>query len=440
MAGPGEMLTLILLLLAGTQPMLDERLVDFRLPATRVSSWGLSFGTGAVDESADSIGKTENYAQAAIGYQTRFESDSLEYGTAATIRSSTDRHSPVPGLNEERSSVTAVTSGNLTLYPFPAPFLVEVRASAGASTGISETQGGEFLGGNSREGSVELAPTIGVGRIRDARPVVQALWIEEVLKEQQLLRRSLAPDELQQLAQTIAKRESFGARRGPLRGPRYFYRALEELLLPWSGATRVPADAWLRIKEILDHTGEHRETGFQFTAGLDARGSLRHDVTVWPDSTRTRDTTSRYAFLTLSIRSGHPFTPHLHLSQSLDYRVGLTATTDAPEYSGTATLALLYELNELWLVKASWSGTYCRLVGPDWCVIGTSDIEEWWGPKYDVARNTFSLGVSRYVTDRLNLSAGCNLSSESFRTGRWSETREATATLHYDMSLRYRLQ
>ena len=420
--------------------MLDERLVDFRLPATRVSSWGLSLDAAAEDQLADSIRSTSNDARAVIGYQTRFDSDSLGYGAAASVSSSFLRYPPVPRSNEEVRSVFAGTSGNLTLYPFPAPFLVEVTASAGASTDLRETQGGELLGGNSREGGVEVAPTIGVGRIRDARPVVQALWIEEILKKQQLLRRNLASDELQQLAQTIAKKGFFIDRRGPNRGPRYFYRTLEELLLPWSGTTRVPADAWLRIKEILDHTGEHRETGFQFTAGMDARGSLRHDVTVWPDSTRTRDTTSRYAFLALSVRSGHPFTPHLHFSQTLDYRVGLTATKDMPEYYGTATLALLYELNELWLVKSSWSGTYSRYVGPDESIVGTNDLEESWGPKYDVTQNTLSLGVNRYITDKLNLSAGCNLSSESFLTDRWSETRKSATSLHYDLSLEYRLQ
>jgi len=435
------MLTLILLLLVETQPLLDERLVDFRLPATRVSSWGLSLDAAAEDELVDTIRSTSNDARAVIGYRTCFDSDSLGYGASASVSSSFLRYPPVPGSSAEVRSVFTGMSGNLTVYPFPAPFLVEVRASAGASTGRTRTTlNGEDLGGAATSGDLQLTPTIGVGRIRDARPVVQALWIEEALKDQQLMRRSLTPAELQQLAQTIAKKGYFIDRRGSNRGPRYFYRALEELLLPWSGAVRIPADAWLRIKEIIDHVGEHRETGFQFTAGLEARASLRHSVTVWPDSIRTRDESDRYAFLTLSVRSGQPFTPHLHFSQSLDYRVGLMPTSEIPDYYGTATLALLYELNELWRVKASLSGAYFPYVGSDECTVGAGSPEDWWGPKYDLARIAFSLGVSRYVTDKLNLSAGCNLSSESFRTDRLSETRKSAAALHYNLSLHYRLQ
>jgi len=66
------MLTLILLLLVETQPLLDERLVDFRLPATRVSSWGLSLDAAAEDELVDTIRSTSNDARAVIGYRTCF--------------------------------------------------------------------------------------------------------------------------------------------------------------------------------------------------------------------------------------------------------------------------------------------------------------------------------------------------------------------------------
>ncbi len=421
----------LLLMLAAPQVMLDQRFEDFRLPTTRTSSWSFSFSPGGQIAG----GSQEFGLPAEAGYSTYLDGDTLFHSFG--VRASTDlwTHSDSAVGTQSQRDLLLTAWDELNAYPFNVPLLVGLSAGTRVDFGADNVQRDyAILPVRNRDVSLALEPRLGAGRLRDARPVVQALWIEEVLKQEGILDRDLRESELQQLARLVTTEAMYSRLHD--HGERYFFQTLEDRLRPLARSPAIPARVWLRVKEVLRHYGEPVETGFQVAAGLRNDWFFNHDRTACPESVVTRDTASRYSHFSFTVKSGHPFTPHLRFTQSFEYNLPLHP--DEPWPSLTTDVGLIYEVNDIWLVQAEWFGAYSSYSGPDECEAAQGTGEEWYGPKYDYLSHGPSASLSYFSSDHLRVTAGARLSLFSYRTGRYSTARTTDAELDVRFDVTWR--
>jgi hypothetical protein len=203
----------------------------------------------------------------------------------------------------------------------------------------------------------ELGPAF--GRLRDATPVLQALLIGEVLADEKLLSGPMTGGAVQSLARALAGGNQVYYSHDANHGTKFYYAELERILAATGCINgRLPARAWLRIREIVGRQPLLDDRSWLTGAKLSVRGGInayleRHYYD--REGQRGSDTTA-YAdlFGTAALEFGYPFTTRLHLSGGAEVQQGpQTGRLDA-----TADMALSYLLPDRMQVRAEGQ---CRL-------------------------------------------------------------------------------
>ncbi|UCG43001.1 MAG: hypothetical protein JSU73_14290 [candidate division WOR-3 bacterium] len=179
-----------------------------------------------------------------------------------------------------------------------------------------------------------LVPGLSIGRLRDATPVILALRVEEVLRDEGLLDGRLNEADLQQLARVIDRQwlPKFVHDHG--RHERWWFDELETRVRALGpGRAPIPARAWLRIREALVlnwysslgegyglHNVPRRTVGLRLVPKVTFRynsGWRKHTLgdTSWSEFF-THDTIVSPG---LELDAGWPLTTRLHLLADLDY-------------------------------------------------------------------------------------------------------------------------
>jgi hypothetical protein len=249
----------------------------------------------------------------------------------------------------------------------------------------------------------ELGPAF--GRLHDATPVLQALLMEEALADEKLLVQPMNEDAVQAVARALASGSQAYYSHDANHGTKFFYAELERVLVATGCITgRLPARAWLRIREIvglqplLDDRSWLTGTRMSLRGGISAYlERLYYDRGGQPGA----DTTA-YANLygAATFEFGYPFTTRLHLSGTAEGHLGpLSRHQDA-----TVNGALSYLLPDRMQVSVRGQ---CQLIleNPN-----TAQVP---------AQVNASAGVVliAYVEDRSTLAVGMSCSEQAWQPG-----------------------
>jgi|WetSurMetagenome_2_1015567.scaffolds.fasta_scaffold69635_2 hypothetical protein len=249
---------------------------------------------------------------------------------------------------------------------------------------------------------VNLGPAF--GRLRDATPVLEALLIGEALVEEKLVAAPMTDSVVQELARALARENKFYYAHDGGKSEKFYCAEIERVLRDAGCiADRLPARAWLRIREVTS-LQPLLDDGY-WTTGikLSVRGGVAANwMRSWYDEQGRHGTQSQGSanFSGLSTLSfGYPFTTRLHLSGSVQVR----DQPDAGERRRQAesNINLGYLLPDRMLIRAGASLSYSRREGR----VTPGYIDE----ARSVAAN---LGLRFFVEDRttLNASVSCNAS------------------------------
>jgi hypothetical protein len=163
----------------------------------------------------------------------------------------------------------------------------------------------------------ELGPAF--GRLRDATPVLEALLVGEALAKDGLLSAPMGEDVVQALAKTLAGSSRYYYTHDSNQATKFYYAEIERVLVAAGCVSgRLPARAWLRIREIVGKQPLFGDRYWRTGAKLAARCGI--DAGMYRNS-RNRGgqrEVSEDAYADLSglatLAFGYPFTTRLHLS------------------------------------------------------------------------------------------------------------------------------
>ena len=251
----------------------------------------------------------------------------------------------------------------------------------------------------------ELGPAF--GRLRDATPVLTALLIEEALAKEKVLAAPMNEDAVQALAQVIASGSRFYYSHDANHGAKFFYAEIERVLVATGSITgRLPARAWLRIREVIGRQPLLDDRSWLTGAKLSVRCGVDAGLSRYSNSGEGQHeaSTDGYAYLSGLARFtfGYPFTTRLHLSGSVEAH-------DEPyvgHQDATAGAVLSYLLPDRMLASASGSWRLTR---------DNLDL----APIPVLSQQSASVGVSlrSYVEDRSTLTVGVSYDESGSQSG-----------------------
>jgi hypothetical protein len=407
-------------------------LLDYRLPETSVRSWSVEIDP----DTFMGVGTGERFwlRGSAVPRYDVLVIDERRY-IAATARLQT-------WTSVSRSfSISAGPSldADADWYPSQVPVSIGTHSHLSADLGHSQGPGYWrhdmwqydsvwFPAYNDNSWSVSAETELGpaFGRLRDATPVLEALLVGEALAKEGLLAAPMGEEAVQALAKTLAGSSRYNYTHDSNRATKFYYAEIERVLVAAGCiAGRLPARAWLRIREIVGKQSlfgdRYWQTGAKLATrcGIDAgmyRNSNNHggQREIIGDAYADISGLATFAF-------GHPFTTRLHLSGAAEARhVPYVGHQDA-----SADIALSYLLPDRMLLSLRGQLQLTR----DNLYLVQVPVLFYQGASAGV-------GLLSYVEDRSTLSVGVSCEEDGVQSG-VSTPWQRTWGLAVSVSLRH---
>jgi len=429
----------LLLSLLSTFPRGDSELLRYRLPSVVTSSFELGLGGSSNLYSNDyprvstGVDLSPQYHITALGEQLNVDATAQGGLGAIPFSIMPPRYSDV-GYHEYSYWAAANLAGSLDWYPTHLPLGLGTDVTAHASANRDEqipARDTTDLPMSQRESYVlcnlALGPTY--GRFRDARTVDQALRIYEILGRDSLLRRATASDDVQFLAELIARKPTFALRYD--QPEKNWFQALDSLLRTRQlTPAHLPAREWFLMREVLENVRSiSRPVGIRFSARPGFYAYRWRDEIIRPTSV-SLDTESLWQrSLTLRLEAGYPLSRRWQLGADASWSLR------SPDPWGSAGLdanvALEYEVFDRLLVDLRYEGEYQPTVtwGGD---------EPVWPAHWHEWYHTIMLAPTYYLEDELTLRAGAYLLLDNYREGTATGPACSRRTAHLSLDVQYR--
>ncbi len=286
-------------------------------------------------------------------------------------------------------------------------------------------------GYNNNSWSVRTEAGLGpaFGRLRDATPVLQALLVGEALADEKLLTVPMSEDALQTLAKTLAGGNPFYYSHDAGRDVKFYYAEIERVLQSTGCiAGRLPARAWLRLREIVGQQPLLEDRYWRTGIKLSVRGGVTAGASqsVYNHGGRREVYKAANAGFSelATLTFGHPFTTRLHLTGRAEVRDEPHYSNDDRLHYATAAASLSYLLPDRVLVSADGQCQYTR-------------ADRSATPARTEESRSASVGVDLqlYVEDRSTLTAGVSYGVTSGQSGA-SAPWQGYCGLSFSISLR----
>jgi hypothetical protein len=319
-------------------------------------------------------------------------------------------------------------SAGVDWYPFKPPLGVGADFSADYRlTRLGETRSDSsgtdrrFWREFSYWASLEVGPSL--GRFRDARTVIQALRILEILTQERQALRAADGDDVQVLADLLATKPSFSLH---FHQPGKSWFADLETMLRNRGLAhpRMPARTWFLIREAIETaTSLARPVGWR----LSIRPGLQLSKWSYRDSSADRNWDMSYAKriprLTLGLETGYPLSRRLQFTQSASWQ--MTTDTTWSRSDITASIAIDYHVFDQLIATVGYSVSYAE--------------REHQPEQRSVLHHGPALSATYFREDRLKANASLGID--------WSRYHQASSTgplvretaLDWSLGLSYRL-
>ena len=359
------MLHVALLVLAASLRLGDSDLLHYRLPDAAASAFTLELGQGDYLRTTDA--GSNIYFMLDPGYQVMVLGERLNLSAGADVGVSGEPLHVYPSRSRARVDrrtyyeVNPGMSAALDWYPlhFPlglgADFHVRSHFYWSHSVPKPDENNTPECDRSDLDGSGHLAIGLSLGRFRDAQPVIQALRIYELIEQPGEQPREPDKDDVEALAQLIARRPVIGLRfHQPAKD---WFQELEGLLHTRGLiAGRLPARTWFLIREVL-------EDAPALARPVGARFSIRPGEYVgW--SSQTADTTQpvteshRHPSLTMRLESGYPLSRRWQFGENADWQIAWDSA--GATHRLNAAVSLDYHVFDRFLVAFSYAGSYAN--------------------------------------------------------------------------------
>jgi hypothetical protein len=295
---------------------------------------------------------------------------------------------------------------------------------------------------------IDLLAGPAFGRIREARTVILALRIGEILKENGFLEHELSDSDVQELAQLLSRDKEFALKWE--RPYKYFYQALESLMVRREIISeRLPGLVWFRIKDEIESPNfsifipnpyERNKVGIGVGARpvgvkLSIRGGIYYikwdSHKAFTDSVFDYNNTQKIPELEVGLVSGYPFNTKLQFNQAAYWTI--RSESIGTTHTLNANIELSYRLLDRLLASVFYSG-------------GIKNKSSWGYSEtgYHIDYNRFyqspGVGFKYYIEDRLSLSASIGFYDEEYRRDSPTAPFNYYADFLYSLSFEYRLK
>lgn len=295
---------------------------------------------------------------------------------------------------------------------------------------------------------IDLLAGPSIGRIREAKTVILALRIGEILKENGFLEHELSDSDVQELAQLLSRDKEFALKWE--RPNKYFYQALESLMVRREIISeRLPGLVWFRIKDEIESPNfsifipnpyERHKVGIGTGArAVGVKLSIQAGIYYinwdshkdFTDSVLDYSNTQKIPELQVGLVSGYPFNTKLQFNQAAYWTI--QSESIGTTHTLNANIELSYRLLDRLLASVFYSG-------------GIKNKSSWGYSEtgYHIDYNHFyqspGVGFKYYIEDRLSLSASIGFYDEEYRRDSPTAPFNGYAHFSYDLSFVYRLK
>jgi hypothetical protein len=320
------------------------------------------------------------------------------------------------------------TSAGLDWYPFRFPLGLGADFSAEYRlTRNNETQNDSSATARSftRESSFWTSLGVGpsLGRFRDARTVIQALRIFEILAQERQALRAANEDDVQMLADLLAAKSSYSVYFN--QPEKNWFADFETLLRNRRLAhSRMPARTWFLIREAIESaTSIARPVGWR----LSVRPGLALSELSYRDSSAYHNMDASYTHrtphLTLGLETGYPLSRRLQLAQSASWH--MTTDTTWPGSYINASVTIDYHVFDRLIATVGYSASYVkRERQPD---------------KWSFLQHGPALSTTYFREDRLRASASLGVDWSRYHKTSPSGPLVRETALNWSLGVSYRL-
>lgn len=387
-------------------------LLDYRLPETNVHWW-------SVEIDPDTFMTVGTGERLWLGGTAEPQYDILAIDEQRYVYVSTAFPVWANAGSELLVSAGPMAYADIDWYPIRLPVSLGTTSDSRLEFGHDQEQGYWSFnaidtpvwvpGHNNNSWSVSTETELGpaFGRLRDATPVLEALLIGEALTKENVLAAPMGEDAVQALAQALASGARSYYSHDANHSAKFYYAEIERVLIATGCIKgRIPARAWLRIREIVGQqpllddgswlTGAKLSVRCGVNAGLD-----RYYHNLGGQRAVTKNAYAEFSGLA-TFKFGYPFTTRLHLSGSARVR----HEPYLGHQDAGADVALSYLLPDRMLASAS---------GWWWLTRDNLDL----APPQVLSQQSGSVGVSlrSYVEDRSTLTVGVSYDERGWQQG-----------------------
>jgi len=410
----------------------DSNLLRYRLPDVTTSEFNLGLSAGS------SLGTGSFATGSGFGLNPDFELLRLGERMNLTLNGKLDAEAEPfydyrsgPGSTRRSGSELRVypeASAGLDWYPFRFPlglgggFSADYRLDRGYETRSDSSAKGKTVWRNLSSGTaLDVGPSL--GRFRDARTVIQAVRILEILAQEKQAIRTADDDDVQVLADLLAAKSSYSVR---LDQPeKNWFSDFETLLRNRRLAhSRMPARTWFLIREAIETaTSLPRPVGWRLSVrpGLATRWASYRDSSA--NSSGETSFAHRTPSLTLGLETGYPLTRRLQFAQSASWHV--TTDTTWPGSYINASVTIDYHVFDQLIATAGYSASYVkRERQPD---------------KWSFLQHGPALSATYFREDRLRANASLGVDWSRYHQTSFSGPLLRETSLGWSLGVSYRL-
>jgi hypothetical protein len=417
----------------------DSTLLKYRLPDVSVSAFTLTLRQNAHHGSpwwgrGVGLSAVPSYDMLVLGERLNL-STKLQVDVGAIPFSIVRSDTSLPGAQMSSVDVNPTLGLSLNWYPMPFPLGLGADVDVTAYNRWQRRTAAQFeppAYGHSYARHY-LSAVIGIGpclgRFRDARTVVQALRIFEILRQEKHLRRPADDEDVQALANLLATRPSFSLR---LDQPdKYWFADLETLLRNRELISpRMPARTWFLIEDTRANANSiPRPVGVCLSVRPGWRTKWDVSSEVRSDTTVRWRTASESPTFTTSLKSGYPLGRRWQVAESATWQVSRDSGLARHELS--AQVGLGYCIFDCLSVSAEYTGWYLNR-SVDFS--RSRRFESWHHLRHGPA-----LSADYYREDRMRVHA--RVGFERYRYQRVSPSSNVVREVSFDwgLSLNFRL-